>query len=99
MVPVGVCIHQHIDMRSRGNGVAHRVQHLASKLQVEECVDEQRYLAIGNDARVAPSPGAVWLEIGVYIVAEAMQPPAVLPTAHIFCLTFFAANRSGRTYY
>jgi hypothetical protein len=55
-------VHQHFDPARRRDLGAHRIEHRAREVEVEESVDEQRRVAVGDEAGVAPAPGSVRLE-------------------------------------
>ena len=77
MVAVGVRVDERVDARRRGHRRSHRAQHLGGQPQVEQRVDEQRGLAVHDQARVAPPPAAVGLKVGVEALANLLQPGGV----------------------
>ena len=81
VIAVGMSVDQGADARGSGLRPAHRVEHLLRQRQVEQRIDQHRLAAVGDQARVAPSPGAVGLKVGVTAVAEIVQALAVGPFA------------------
>ena len=78
----------------RGHRTAHLGEHLLGERQVEQRVDEQGGVAVDDEARVAPSPAAVGLEVGVEAVADLLQPFAVAPR-HLALTLHRWRRRSG----
>jgi hypothetical protein len=76
VVAVAVRVHRRVD-RVAVRDAAHRVEHRARELEVEEGVDEERPAVAGHEAGVAPAARPVGLEVAVQPVAELVQPPAL----------------------
>src|SRR5216683_6221664 len=82
MIAVGVRVDQRADARGGLRlRTAHRIEHFARQLQVEESIDEHRLAAVDDEARIAPSPSAIRLQKRVASVAEVMQSLRVGPFA------------------
>ena len=90
-------VHEGVDRRGGGTRGPHLVQHLSSQLQVEKRVDQQRRLAACHQAGVAPSPGAVGLEVGEAAVSDFVEPFRVLPILfrHLALLPGFLLGAIG----
>src|SRR5436309_1064675 len=63
-------VQQGIEAGGRGNGVPHGLQHGSGEAQVEEGVHQHGVVAVRDQTCVAPSPGAVGLEVGVEALAQ-----------------------------
>ena len=75
VIPVRVGVDELPDPPGRtGLGALHGVQHLAREPQVEERVDEQRFVAVDHEPGVTKAPGSIGLEIGVEPAADFLQP-------------------------
>ena len=75
VVPVRMRIDELTDSpRGARLGPLHRVEHLPREAEIEKRIDEQRLVAVDDEARVAPAPGAIRLEIGVKTVADFLKP-------------------------
>jgi hypothetical protein len=59
-----------------GSALAHLAQHLAGQVKIIECVDQQRLIAIGDEARIAPAPAAVRGQPGVGTARQWVQAGA-----------------------
>ena len=81
MVAVGMGVHEHVDRRRRRRRPAQRVEHLGREHEVEEGVDEQRLVAVDDEAGVTPSPPAVRLEIGEQPVTDLVHDIEERPRA------------------
>src|SRR5579883_3226598 len=82
MVAVGMRVDQRAETRRRLRlRAAHRVDHRARQLQVEQRIDEHGLAAVNDQTRVAPSPRSVGLQPRVASVAEIVQTLGVLPIA------------------
>lgn len=85
MVPVGMRVHDLVDVLGRWHGFAHLEQHVACEFQVKQRIDQQRLVAVDDQPSVAPAPTAVGLQPGVLAVANFMQAFGELPF-HVVCL-------------
>ena len=94
VVAVAVRVHRRVDRAALGDA-PHRVEHVARELEVEQRVDEQRCPVRRDQARVAPAPGAVGLQVGVQPVPELVEP-SLVRDAHGRCLPGSFASLSGR---
>ena len=72
------------------------------ELEVEQRIDQQGLIAVGDETGVAPSPGAVGQQIGPEPVADVLQSACVLPlpqgfrplcVSRILSAAFFSAFR------
>ncbi len=70
VIAVGVSVDERVDARRRRRRAAHRRQHLPRQLEVEQRVNEQRALAVHDQARVAPAPAAVGLQVRIEAVSD-----------------------------
>ena len=82
VVAVGMGVDELVDVARGRNGVAHRLEHLRGKRQVEQRVDKQSLVAVRDQSRVAPPPRAVRLQIGETTATEIMQSLRIMPPAH-----------------
>ena len=83
VVAVGVGVHHGADGRGRRRHGAELVEHLLGERQVEQRVDEQRRVAVGDQPGVRPAPPAVGLEVGPEPVAHLVGAPRVAPSAEV----------------
>ena len=77
VVAVGVGVHDRADRRGRRRHGPQVVEHLLGEHEVEQRVDEQRRVAVGDQAGVRPAPAAVGLEVGPQPVADLVGAPLV----------------------
>ena len=64
VVAVGVRVHERADPRGRGRHGPQVLEHPSGEGEVEQRVDEQRCVAVGDEPGVRPAPAAVGLQVG-----------------------------------
>ena len=84
MVAIGMRVDQLLDPSRRRDGVAHGREHFRGQRQIEQGIDQQRLIATYDQARVAPTPRSIRLQISKTAPAKIVQSLGVLPLAHVF---------------
>lgn len=64
VVGVGVGVDQLADVLCRRRRVAHNIEHFLGQREVEQCVDQQGFLAVDDQPGVRPAPATVGQQIG-----------------------------------
>ena len=82
VVAVRMGVHQRVDRYSTRCGIAHRGQHIGGQRQIEQGVDQQRFIAIRDQPGIAPAPAAIGQQIGKSAVSDLVQAFCVLPVRH-----------------
>ena len=70
VVAVGVGVHERADPSGRRGHGPQVVEHPGGEREVEQRVDEQRRVAVGDEPGVRPAPAAVGLQVGPDAVAD-----------------------------
>jgi len=99
MIAVRMRVHQSADGSRRRNRVAHGIEHFPRQPKIEQCVDQEIFLSIDDQAGIAPAPAAIRLEVGMTALADIVQALGEPPACHLGSLLVFVpcGNSGGKS--